>query len=426
MPNTITSSTELQGFVYEVVNQTSVTDMHTHLYSPAFGNLLAWGIDELLTYHYLIAETMRHSSYSYEKFWSLSQSEKANHVWKTLFLDHSPYSEACRGVLTSLQSVDLDLSSRDLDSYRKWYSTLSVNEAVDLFFKRANVKSVVMTNDPFDQTEQRLWLSDQADTLKSDERFHAALRIDPLLNDWNQAYRELQRLGYDVQEEFIAEGGRSLAEVQRFLRDWAKRMNALYMAVSLPIDFSFPGEDTRSYIIENAVLPVCRELNIPFAMMIGVKRQANPLLRSAGDMGGRADITAVERICSRYPDNRFMVTMLSRENQHDLAVLARKFRNLMVFGCWWFLNNPSLVQEITQMRFELLGTSFIPQQSDARILDQLPYKWSHYRSSMASVLYQKYNDVLSTGWQLEKDEILRDVNNLLNDNFWRFVKGRKS
>ena len=27
----------------------------------------------------------------------------------------------------------------------------------------------------------------------------------------------------------------------------------------------------------------------------------------------------------------------------------------MVFGCWWFLNNPSLVEEITAMRRTLLA-----------------------------------------------------------------------
>jgi hypothetical protein len=50
--------------------------------------------------------------------------------------------------------------------------------------------------------------------------------------------------------------------------------------------------------------------------------------------------------------------VLARENQHELAVLARKFRNLHIFGCWWFLNNPSLVDEVTRMRVELLGLSF--------------------------------------------------------------------
>jgi hypothetical protein len=30
--------------------------------------------------------------------------------------------------------------------------------------------------------------------------------------------------------------------------------------------------------------------------------------------------------------------MLSRENQHELCVVARKFRNVHIFGCWWFTN----------------------------------------------------------------------------------------
>ena len=40
---------------------------------------------------------------------------------------------------------------------------------------------------------------------------------------------------------------------------------------------------------------------------------------------------------------------------------------------------PSLIDEITRMRFELLGTSIIPQHSDGRVLDQLLYKWDHSR-----------------------------------------------
>ena len=122
-------------------------------------------------------------------------------------------------------------------------------------------------------------------------------------------------------------------------------------------------------------------------------------------------------------DRRFFVTMLSRENQHELTVLARKFRNLMVFGCWWFLNNPSLVEEITEMRCEMLGTAFIPQHSDARVLDQLIYKWDHSRRVIARVLYRKYEDLFDTGWRMEPHEIERDVSDLLDRNFWKFVKG---
>ena len=108
--------------------------------------------------------------------------------------------------------------------------------------------------------------------------------------------------------------------------------------------------------------------------------------------------------------------MLARENQHELCVLARKFGNLMIFGCWWLLNNPSLVEEITRMRVELLGTSFIPQHSDARVLEQLVYKWDHSRTIIGRVLADKYADLAAAGWVASEAEIRRDVKLMLDGN----------
>ena len=133
------------------------------------------------------------------------------------------------------------------------------------------------------------------------------------------------------------------------------------MAVSLPPTFYWPEATVSSRVLAECILPVCREVNIPFAMMIGSDRAVNPALGLAGDALGRASLGFVARLAREYPHNRFFVTVLSRENQHELAVTARKHRNLMLFGCWWFLNNPSLIEQITRMRMELLGTSFIPQ-----------------------------------------------------------------
>ncbi len=113
--------------------------------------------------------------------------------------------------------------------------------------------------------------------------------------------------------------------------------------------------------------------------------------------------------------------MLARENQHELCVAARKFGNLMVFGCWWFLNNPSLIEEIERMRLELLGTSFIAQNSDARVLDQLLYKWRHSRRVLAKVLTDKYADLQETGRRVAPPEIERDVRLMLKDNFISFL-----
>jgi hypothetical protein len=106
--------------------------------------------------------------------------------------------------------------------------------------------------------------------------------------------------------------------------------------------------------------------------------------------------------------------MLARENQQELCVLARKFGNLMIFGCWWWLNNPSLVEEITRMRVELLGTTFIPQHSDARVLEQLVYKWDHSRAIIGKVLAEKYADLAAAGWVASDAEIRRDIKLMLD------------
>ncbi|GAA4846023.1 glucuronate isomerase [Paenibacillus vulneris] len=412
---TIQTHEQLVSFVQETVRNTQVTDIHTHLFAESFGDLLLWGVDELLTYHYLIAETFRfRSDLSYDAFWKMSKQEQADLIWQTLFIEHSPYSEACRGVVTVLHRLGFDLKSRDLNSYREYFRNVSSADYVNRILELAKVKTVVMTNDPFDAYERSKW----AENAEQDPRFLAALRIDPLLNLWDTSWSKLVEQGYDVKQDL---SGSTMEEVRRFLKDWIARMNPLYMAVSLPNDFAYPEPSVRGRIIDECIVPVAREAGIPFAMMIGVKRKVNPSLKDAGDSLGKSDIGAVERIVSKYQDVKFLVTMLSRENQHELAVTARKNRNLLVFGCWWFLNNPSLIEEITRMRLELLGGSIIPQHSDCRILDQLLYKWDHSREIIAKVLCDKYSDLLASGWRLEEEEIRRDVEDLLGGTFWKFL-----
>ena len=101
-------------------------------------------------------------------------------------------------------------------------------------------------------------------------------------------------------------------------------------------------------------------------------------------------------------------------------MLARKFRNLHIFGCWWFTNVPLLVEEITRMRIELLGLSFTPQHSDARVLEQIIYKWQHSRRIIARVLVDKYAALAQSGWQTTRAEVERDVKDLFGGAFEKF------
>ena len=403
----------LAARVEKAVASTQVTDIHTHLYDPAFGELLLWGIDDLLVYHYLVAEAFRYLEIPYQKFWSLSKERQAELIWDALFVQNSPISEACRGVVTTLQALGLDVKKRDLPALRKSFAQWKVGDYVTRCMELGGVKSISMTNSPFDEIERTVWEKG----FQRDERFTAALRIDPLLISYAETSTKLAKWGYKVGPTLTEQ---TLKEVRRFLTDWTKRINARYLMVSLGPEFDFPADTSCARLLEKAVLPHCQEFGLPMALMTGVKRQVNPRLQLAGDGSGLTKMSALEHLCAAFSQNKFLVTVLARENQHELCVLARKFRNLHIFGCWWFTNVPYVVNEMTRMRVELLGLSVTPQHSDARVLDQLIYKWRHSRAMIGQVLVEKYAALAEAGWEVSDAQLQRDVQNLFGGAFERF------
>ena len=416
--NSVTDRGGIAAAVRRALDTSPIIDIHTHLCAPQFGKLLLWGIDELLAYHYLVAELFRVAGdeIDYERFWSLSKSEQADLIWEHLFVRRSPISEACRGVVTCLKQLGLDPSERDLAKHRRYFAETSTEAHLDRVLEISRVQTVVMTNDPFDELERPVWQSGTG----YDDRFKAVLRLDRVLVSWEQTGGLLREMGYDVQPDLSSA---TVGEVCRFLNDWVGCMRPVYLAASLPPSFRFPDNSAGSRLIEHCVLPVAAEHGLPFALMIGCRQQVNPKLRLAGDAVGKADMTAVANLCAGFPQNRFLCTVLSRENQHELAVVARKFHNLHIFGCWWFLNTPSLTEEITRLRMELLGHSFTPQHSDARVLEQLIYKWDHSKAMLARVLTDKYADLLESGWAISAEQIEREIADLLGGSAMRFMRG---
>lgn len=418
-PALLSDAAQVRLHTTTIVEQMPVVDMHTHLFPPAFSELTRSGIDDLLTYHYLAAELMRSTDLRPEQYQRMPRPAQADFVWDTLFVRNTPLSEATRGVIAVLSALGLDPSAKDLREARDFFRGVRPADHAAWVLDRARVECVVMTNDPFDPRERRIW--EQAPAL--DPRFRTALRLDTLLNDWPTARASLAASA-DLAPREPDAGARLHA--RRFVDAWIERIDPLYLAVSLGDDFAWPDDDHRGRLIRDVVLPACRDHGVPFAMMIGVRRGVNPALHDAGDGVGRADLSAVHRICAEHPDNRFLVTMLSRENQHELCVAARKFPNLMPFGCWWFLNNPSIVSEITRQRLEMLGTSFIAQHSDARVLEQLLYKWPHARRDVADALADQYVRVIENGRPVTVAEITRDVTRLFAENFRRWTTPRPS
>src|ERR1041385_4754962 len=137
---------QLRATVHELVSNEPIVDMHTHLYPPSFGTpvpnatgrtdpagLMLWGLDELVTYHYLVAEVYRvvpATKLPYEQFWKMSKPQQADHIWKHLFVDRAPISEACRGVLTTIQKLGLD-PNESPTQWRKFFAEQDPGKYID-------------------------------------------------------------------------------------------------------------------------------------------------------------------------------------------------------------------------------------------------------------------------------------------------------
>ncbi|CAB9528763.1 expressed unknown protein [Seminavis robusta] len=457
---------EMTSVVISEVASTLVIDLHTHLLPPSHGMLCLWGFDELLTYHYLVAEYFMTApaSMTPESFYALGKREQADVIWQALFVDRSPVSEACRGVITTLVALGLsnEVATRDLEAIRRFYASYrdrgleGTEEFSERVFAQSGVQYAVMTNIPFDTNEAQHWRPERKDY---SERYRSALRVDPLLSgDRATIEKALKTSGYEV----------TLEGARQYLRDWCDTMKPEYMMASTPHDFvlregSLAGvkktgvneeamkqpfafvdqtnnmadcvvncdgaeDDSPTVLDENSdflsevLMKVCEERNLPVALKIGAHRGVNKQLQSAGDgVVAFADAGVLSRLCSRFPKVLFLATFLSRNNQHEAAVLASKFRNLHIYGCWWFCNNPSIIREITQMRVEMLGTAFTAQHSDARVLDQLLYKWPHSRAMIANVLAEEYAKLDVSGWTPTRGEIRRDISRLFGGSYEEFL-----
>jgi hypothetical protein len=73
---------DIYSVVFSEVRGEQVIDLHTHLLPPSHGALCLWGIDELLTYHYLVAEYFMTApaSISPEAFYELNKKEQVRRM----------------------------------------------------------------------------------------------------------------------------------------------------------------------------------------------------------------------------------------------------------------------------------------------------------------------------------------------------------
>ena len=158
------------------------------------------------------------------EFYKLSKLEQANLIWEQLFVKRSPISEACQGVITTLNEFGLGrfVRSRNLEEIRKWVERFTADDYVDKVFQLANVKYVVMTNIPYDPVESRVWLKTQDRSKLTNKHFRSALRIDLFLQaNWKPIADILEAEGFESTKPGL----------MQYLERWIEIMKPEYLMV---------------------------------------------------------------------------------------------------------------------------------------------------------------------------------------------------
>lgn len=293
----------------------------------------------------------------------------------------------------------------------------------------ARLRYVVTCHDPFNSAELAFCLEPPPQA----PRYRCALYLDKLIEgSWDMVRSSLTKSGLPF----------TFGGVLDLLRRCVEALRPVFLIVATPHDFHYemprsdpsgrqaqqleraldsPHPPSVQQVLDDVILPLCQQQGLPLCIRMGTRRQVNPLWKMAGDGVGPAQLESLGRMCCSHPKTKFLATVLGRSDQHEAAVLASKFRNLHLWGCWWYCNNPSVVSEVTALRLEMLGTGFTFQASSARVHDQLIYKWIHARSLLARLLTTKYAELMATGWQVSRGDIRRDVQRLLGGAYEEFL-----
>ncbi|MDC0192849.1 hypothetical protein OAJ53_00095 [Pelagibacteraceae bacterium] len=397
----ILSSDNISNKLLNIINSTPIFDLHTHLFPPKHEGYFLLGFKNLLNYHYLIAELITAANIDASTFYSYNDEKKASLIWKELFEKRTPVSEACAGVLSILKELNIEIKNKSFLSICDEYDRKIQSDKNIL--KLSNVSSLVMTNNPFDLDEWSLF-----NTSDWDKKIYlASLRLDDLILDYEEALKKAKDQTSNQKNTIVT-----------YLEKCYSQSNPVYAAVSLNLE-------TFHTIFEDSfwkdILVWLENKNLPLSLMLGVKRAVNKDFGLAGDGIGNINLKELSNLCNTFPKNKFLVTCLSLNDQHELTVLARKHPNLRIFGFWWFMNQPTIIKQILKMRIEMLGFSFIPQHSDARVSDQLIYKWNHFKKILHPILLEYYQDLLDKNFPISENILQRDIDNLLSGNAKKYL-----
>ncbi|MCB0323301.1 MAG: hypothetical protein KDD69_06985 [Bdellovibrionales bacterium] len=416
------SPMRLEILLDRVLREMTFTDIHVHDMPDVMGPEFALaGPDATIDYHYLYGEVLsdhRFSDAEAEALWQLPQAERVDLLIERSFGDGAlPVSEGRLGILTAAHALGLPTDSGDIKrivaEWRTLYAELGRERYTNLIFEKARVNRVISTQSPFVEAECERYLDDRV-IAEWDPRYWCGLRFDEFAHKPETIGPLCERMKFPGAAGPLGNPKAQL-HARKLLEFWIDRLpNVRYVALSLPGKLDFSDSQHRALLtIEQVLAPVCRERNLPLFLMPFVRRQINPAYRNAGDVVERGDINGLIDLISRHRDILWAVTPLDEGDNYPLSFATRALGNLRVWGHWWCNLNPSLIKQQLKLRLENNGYAHYGINSDARIRDQLLFKFPHYLRVLHEVLLERCLDIQQlSGWPVTEEQVTATVERL--------------
>lgn len=319
-----------------------IVDLHTHLYPENHEKYLS-GFDNLLDYHYLAGEFYKSKFMLKDDILSFREKsieERNEEIWDSLFLNklNEQLSFSCLGVNKVLKV----LTGRYCGGYsysriKNIYPNISFQSILDM----TNISNVIATYDYLEEYQED-------DLVLPSIRFNSFYDI---LNMKSNEYRE----------------------------------DAVYYSFSCDSDeldslTIHPTEFNSWNLFDN--------MKQPFWIMLGVKRGYVKYLGDGGDGIGKCEIEKLIKFANQYPNLRIPFSILDPSKIKEAIIASKIIPNLYFMGHWWFNSMPTQMKKINKFADELLGAeNWLSYYSDARVAEQLIYKWANYKNETKKDFY---------------------------------------
>ncbi len=197
--------------------------------------------------------------------------------------------------------------------------------------------------------------------------------------------------------------------------------NARACAISLPPDFSpeqvsnseldkcFRENDFDSNSWKNGIFwklaEKCNDFQLPFDLMIGVNRRVyeNGVYQGQDLFDQRVSLYQYKKLFNAFPSVTFCVSVLTSNQNQELASYSWIFPNVVTSGHWWYSNIPVYIEQDTRARLQAVPkTKQIGYYSDMYKLEFGLPKFNMYRRILAKVLA---NDFVQTKTMTEEQAI---------------------